>query len=175
MDCSPPVSSIYGISQAKYCSGLPFPIPEYFPNPGIEPHVSCISCFGRGFFTTEPLVAAAAKSLQSCLTLRDPIGSSPPGSAIPGILQQEHWSGCHFLLQYMKVKLLSCVRLFVTPWTAAYQAPLSMGFSRQEYWSGVPLPSPTEPPRKPLNWHNLIKQKDKVNTVIVSSALALTG
>ena len=36
----------------------------------------------------------------------------------------------------------SCVSLFVTPWTAAYQAPLSMGFSRQEYWSGVPLPSP---------------------------------
>ena len=51
--------------------------------------------------------------------------------------------GCHFLLQCMKwkvkVKLLSCVRLFETPWTAAYQAPPSMGFSRQEYWSGVPL------------------------------------
>ena len=42
----------------------------------------------------------------------------------------------------MKVKLFSHVRLFVTPWTAAYQAPPSMGFSRQEYWSGVPLPSP---------------------------------
>ena len=51
--------------------------------------------------------------------------------------------GCHFLLQYMKVKVksLSRVRLFATPWTAAYQAPPSMGFSRQEYWSGVPLPS----------------------------------
>ena len=44
----------------------------------------------------------------------------------------------------MKVKLLSHVRLFVTPWTAAYQAPLSMGFSKQEYWSGLPLPSPRE-------------------------------
>ena len=42
----------------------------------------------------------------------------------------------------MKGKSLSCVRLFAIPWTAAYQAPLSMGFSRQEYWSGVPLPSP---------------------------------
>ena len=40
------------------------------------------------------------------------------------------------------MKSLSHVRLFATPWTAAYQAPLSMGFSRQEYWSGVPLPSP---------------------------------
>ena len=42
----------------------------------------------------------------------------------------------------MKVKTLSRVRLLVTPWTAAYQAPPSMGFSRQEYWSGLPLPSP---------------------------------
>ena len=49
--------------------------------------------------------------------------------------------GCHFLLQCMKVKSLSCVQIFATPWTAAYQAPPSMGFSRQEYWSGVPLPS----------------------------------
>ena len=45
----------------------------------------------------------------------------------------------------MKVKSLSHVRLLVTPQTAAYQAPLSMGFSRQEYWSGVPLPSPDAP------------------------------
>ena len=54
--------------------------------------------------------------------------------------------GCHFLLQCRKVKVksLSCVRLLVTPWTAAHQAPPSMGFSRQEYWSGVPLPSPNK-------------------------------
>ena len=50
--------------------------------------------------------------------------------------------GCHFLLQCVKVKSLSCLRLFTTPWTAAYQAPLSLGFSRQEYWGGLPLPSP---------------------------------
>ena len=50
--------------------------------------------------------------------------------------------GCHFLLQCVKVKLLSHVRLLATPWTAAHQAPPSTGFSRQEYWSGVPLPSP---------------------------------
>ena len=51
--------------------------------------------------------------------------------------------GCHFLLQCIKVKVksLSCVRLLATPWTAAHQAPPSMVFSRQEYWSGVPLPS----------------------------------
>ena len=46
----------------------------------------------------------------------------------------------------MKVKLLSRVRLFATPWTVAYQAPLSMGFSRQEYWSGLPFPSPGDHP-----------------------------
>ena len=50
--------------------------------------------------------------------------------------------GCHFILQCVKVKSFSCVRLLVTPWTTAYQAGPSMGFSRQEHWSGVPLPSP---------------------------------
>ena len=87
---------------------------------------------------------AAAKSLQSCLTLCDPIDGSPPGSPVPGILPGKNTGvGCHFLLQCMKVKvkLLSRVRLFTTPWTAAHQAPPSMAFSRQEYWSGVPLPS----------------------------------
>ena len=91
--------------------------------------------------------AAAAKSLQSCLTLCDPTDGSPPGSPIPGILQARTlgWVAIS-LLQCMKekgkVRSLSRVQLLATPWTAAYQAPPSMGFSRQEYWSGVPLPSP---------------------------------
>ena len=60
--------------------------------------------------------------------------------------------GCHFLLQCMevKVKSLSCVRPSATPWTAAHQAPPSMGFSRQEYWNGVPLPPPQSRPREQL-------------------------
>jgi len=78
--------------------------------------------------------AAAAKSLQLCPTLCDPIDSSPPGSPVPGILQARKWR--------VKVKSLSRVRLLATPWTTAHQAPPSMGFSRQEYWSGLPLPSP---------------------------------
>ena len=91
--------------------------------------------------------AAAAKLLQLCLTLCDPRDSSPPGSPIPGILQARtlEWvaiSFCNALKWKVKVKSLSHVRLLATPWTAAYQAPLSMGFSRQEYWSGVPLLSP---------------------------------
>ena len=90
---------------------------------------------------------ATAKSLQSCPTLCDPIDGSPPGSPIPGILQARtlEWVAISFSNAWkwkVKVKSLSPVRLFETPWTAAHQAPPSMGFSRQEYWSGVPLPSP---------------------------------
>ena len=89
----------------------------------------------------------AAKSLQSCLTLCDPTDSSLPGSSVPGILQARilEWAAISFSNVWewkVKVKSLSHVQLLATPWTAAYQAPLSMGFSRQEYWSGVPLPSP---------------------------------
>ena len=83
-----------------------------------------------------------------CLTLCNPIDGSLPGSPIPGILQARtlEWVAVSFsnaCKWKVKVKLLSRgVWLLATPWTAAYQAPLSMGFSRQEYWSGLPLPSP---------------------------------
>ena len=97
----------------------------------------------------DPLLphAAAAKSLQSCPTLCDLIDGSPPGFPVPGILQARtlEWVAISFSNAWKwkaKVKLLSHVWLLVTPWTVAHQAPLSMGFSRQEYWSGVPLPSP---------------------------------
>ena len=86
--------------------------------------------------------AAAAKSLQSCPTLCDPIDGSPPGSPIPGILQARtlEWVAISFSNAWkVKVKSLSRVRLLATPWTATYQAPPSMEFSRQEYWSGMPL------------------------------------
>ena len=92
------------------------------------------------------VAAATAKSLQSCPTLCDPGVSSPPGSPVPGILQARtlEWVAISFSnvgKWKVKVKSLSCVWLLATPWTATYQAPLSMGFSKQEYWSGVPLPS----------------------------------
>ena len=91
--------------------------------------------------------AAASKSLQSCLTLCDPIDGSPPGSSVPGILQARilEWAAISFFSAWkwkVKVKSLSRAWLLATPWTAAYQALPSMGFSRQEYWSGLPLPSP---------------------------------
>ena len=87
-------------------------------------------------------VNAAAKLLQSCPTLCDPIDSSPPGSPILGILKARtlEWVAISFSNVWkwkVKAKSLSHVRLVATRWTAAYQAPPSMGFSRQEYWSGV--------------------------------------
>ena len=92
--------------------------------------------------------AAAAKSLQSYSpTLYNPKDGSPPGSPIPGILQARtlKWVAISFSNAWkwkVKVKLLSRIQLLATPCTTAHQAPPSMGFSRQEYWSGVPLPSP---------------------------------
>ena len=112
-----------GFARQEYWSGLPLPSLIYV------------------------YAAAAAKLLQSCPTLCDPIDGSPPGSPIPGILKARtlEWvaiSSSNAWKWKVKVKSLSHIRLLVTPWTAAYQAPPSMGFSRQEYWSGVPLPSP---------------------------------
>ena len=94
------------------------------------------------------LAAAAAKSRQSCPTLCDLIDVSPPGSPVPGILQARilEWVSISFNAWKWKVKVksVSCVRLSATPWTAAYQAPPSMGFSRQEYWTGSPVHSLVE-------------------------------
>ena len=96
-------------------------------------------------------VSPAVKSLQSCPTLCDPIDVSPRGSPVPGILQARtlEWVAISFSSAgkwKVRVKSLSLVRLLATPRTAAHQAPSSMGFSRQEYWSGLPLPSPTVSP-----------------------------
>ena len=125
-------------------------------------HLSCqgpICCVftSSGFTTIEGgsgLMAAAAKLLQSCLTLCDPIDGSPPGSPVPGILQARtlEWVAISFSNASkwkVKVKSLSHVGLLATPWTAAFQAPPSMGFARQEYRSGVPLPFPLMAAR----WH----------------------
>ena len=96
------------------------------------------SCLNLSSIRVFSIKSAAAKSLQSCPTLCDPIDSSPPGSPIPGILQARtlEWVVISFSNAWkwkVKVKLLSRVRLLATPRTAAHQAPASMGFSRQEY------------------------------------------
>ena len=102
-----------GFSRQKYWTGLPFPSPGDLPDSGIEPWSPTLQA---DFFISEP-----------------------PGKASPG---KNTRVSCHFLLQRMKVKSLSHVQLLATPRTAAYHAPPSMGFSRQEYWNGLPLPSP---------------------------------
>ena len=94
--------------------------------------------------------AATAKSPQSCPTLCNPIDGSPPGCPVPGILQARtlEWVAISFSNTRkwkVKVKSLSRVRPLAIPWTVAYQAPPSMGVSRQEYWSGVPFPSSPNP------------------------------
>ena len=98
--------------------------------------------------SVKSIAAAPAKLLQSCPTLCDPIHGSPLGSPVPGSLQARtlEWvaiSSSNAWKWKVKVKSLSPVWLLATPWTAAHQAPPSMWFSRQECWSGVPLPSPT--------------------------------
>ena len=109
-----------GFSRQEYWSGVPLPSLPYLS------------------------AAAAAKSLQSCPTLCDPRDGSPPGFPVPGIRQARtlEWVAISFSSAWkwkVKVKSLGRVRLLATPWTTTHQAPPSMGFSRQEYWSGVPL------------------------------------
>ena len=119
--------------------------------------------------------AAAAKLLQSYPTLCHPLDGSPLGSSVSGILQARivEWVAISFsnaLKWKVKVKLFSRARLLATPWTAAYQAPPSMGFSRQEYWSGLPLPSPL------LSWVliiSCIQPSGPVSKVILSENASL--
>ena len=110
--------------------------------------------FRAGYLWSRPLLTATAKLLQSCLTLCNPTDGSPPGSAVPGILQARtlEWVAISFSNAWKwKWSRSVSVRLFVTLWTTAYQAPPSMGFSRQEYCSGLPLPSLWSRPLGPVN------------------------
>ena len=107
------------------------------------------------------------KSLQSCPTLCDPIDSSLPGSPIPGILQARalEWVAISFSNAWkwkVKVKSLSRVRLLATPWTAAFQAPLSMEFSRQEYWRIQPFSSPSDLPNPGIKLRSPTLQVDSL-------------
>ena len=135
-----------------YWSGLPFPALGDLPPKGSN---LCLLHRQVDFFITglpeKPMTnnisyaitaAAAAKSLQSCSTLCNPIDGSPPGSPTPGVLQARilEWVAISFSNAWkwkVKVKSLSHVWLLATPRTTVYQAPLSMGFFRQAYWSAI--------------------------------------
>ena len=153
MDSSLPDSSVHGIFQARLLFAISLSRGSFLPRDRTSDFCLDRLMFYHWYHTGPnrplllPLLAAAAKSLQSCPTLCDPIDGSPPGSPVPGILQARtlEWVAISFSSAWkwkVKAKSLSCVWLCATLWTAAYQAPLSMGFSRQEFWSGVPLPSP---------------------------------
>ena len=113
---------------------------------------------GRHFLLQCMKVKSESEVAQSCLTLSDPMDCSPPGSSVHGILQARamEWvplpSPKLFLVLLLLLSRFSCVRLSATPWTVAYQAPASMGLSRQEYWSGVPLLSPIVGAWSPHYW-----------------------
>ena len=134
-----PTTTVCGARPSLFLLDLYAPV---FSQSWVKSHIYAMLCY--------------AKSLKSCPTLWDPIDGSPPGPAIPGILQERtlEWVAISFSNAWkwkVKVKSFSRVRLLATPWTAAYQGPPSMGFSKQEYWSGVPLPSPKVPYLQPPN------------------------
>ena len=138
-------------SRLEYWSWWLFPSLGDLPNPGTEPRSSTLKADSLpseppGKPNKQTAAVAATKSLQSCPTLCNPIDGSPPGSAVLGILQARtlEWVAISFSNAWkwkVKGKSLSHVRPSGTPWTAAFQAPPSTGFSRQEDWSGLPLPS----------------------------------
>ena len=151
MNYSPPGSSVHGILQTRILEWVAISFSRASSRPRDRTHASCT---GRWLLYHW---ATWAKSLQSCPTLCDPIDGSPPGSSIPGILQARTlgWVAIYFSNEWkwkVKVKSLSCAWLLAAPWTVAYKAPPSVRFPRQEYWSGVPLPSPSKVIRPNQKW-----------------------
>ena len=134
MDFSPPGFSIHGISQGRILERVAISSSRDLPKP-------CLLYWQADSlplrYLENPVIAA-----QSCLTLCSPMDCSLLGSSVHGILQARilEWVATSFSSAWkwkVKVKLFSCVWLLATPWTAACQAPPSMGFSRQECWSGL--------------------------------------
>ena len=135
--CSPPGSSVHGTIQVRILKWVHFPFSMGSSQPRDRTHISCIA----GRFFTSWTTREAQKYWSGCPTpspgdLPDP-GIEPGSPALEADSLPTELSGNN-----IKVKSLSRIWLLATPWTAAYQASPSMGFSRQEYWSGVPLPSP---------------------------------
>ena len=139
MNCSPQAPLCMGFSKQEYWSELLCPSPGDLLNPEMEPPSCCwffmSPALAGGFFTS----SATWEGPSECYALHSQVNES-----LAFQLNFISWCWCEQKLK--KVKSLSLVRLFVTPWTVAYHAPQSMGFSRQEYWSGLPFPSPGDLP-----------------------------
>ena len=147
--CQAPLSMEF--SRQGYWSEFPFLSQGIFPTQGSNPSLASTVQAGR-FFSTDPpgkpcsvlllLLLSCFSRVRLCATPQTVAHQAPPSVGLAWALE---WVAVSFSSAWkwkVKVKSLSCVRLLVTPWTAAYQAPPSMGFPRQEYWSGLPLPSP---------------------------------
>ena len=117
---------------------LPYPWDSPGKNTGVGCHL-LLQCMK---------VKSESEVAQWCPTLSDPMDCSPPGSSVHGIFQARalEWGAIALSVFVCMLSQFSRVQLFVTPWSVARQAPLSMGFSRQEYWSGLPFPSPGDLP-----------------------------
>ena len=147
-DCSPLSSSVHRILQARILDWVAISSFRGSSQPRNQTGIACISYIVRKILFNWALQKlAAAKSLQLCPTLYDPTDGSPPGSPIPGILQARtlEWVAISFSNAWkwkVKVKWLSHVPLLATPWTAAFQAPPSMGFfqARVLEWGFRSLP-----------------------------------
>jgi len=148
MDCSPPGFSVHEILQARILEWITISFsrgPSRAWSLGLLHRRQILYSLNHQGSLTWLLLLLLLSRL-SRVWLCDPIDGSPRGSPVPGILQARtlEWVAISFSSAWkwkVKVKSLSHVRLLVASWTAAYQAPPSMGFSRQEFWSGVPLPS----------------------------------
>ena len=163
MDCSPPGSSVDGISQTRILGWVSISFSRRSSQPRNQTHVS--SALTGEFLTTESLLLLQLSRFSRVRLLCDPIDGSPPGSPVSGILQARtlEWAAISFSNAWKwkrKVKLLSPIRLFATPWTAAWKAPPCMGFSRQEYWSGFPFPSPGDLPNSGIEPESPTSQAD---------------
>ena len=147
MDCSPPGSSVHEVFQARILERVAISFSRESPPPRDWSLISWVFCIGRQIFLPVHhrlllLLLSHFSRVRLCAT---PETAAQPGFPVPGILQARtlEWVAIAFSNAWKwkgKVKSLSRVRLLATPWTAAHQTPPSMGFSRQEYWSGLPLP-----------------------------------
>ena len=113
----------------------PTRLPSPWDSPGKNTGVGC------HFLLQCMKVKSESEVAQSCRTLSDPMDCSPSGSSIPGIFQARvlEWAAIAFSDKYIYISYIYMT--LATQWTIACQAPPSMGFSRQEYWSGLPFPS----------------------------------
>ena len=133
-----------GFSRQEDWSGVPFPTPGHLPDREIEPTSPALA---GGFFTTEPFGTWLSIALRNLYHFQLE-GFEKRATCTETETCRAHIGSTHQNAKGVKVKSLGRVQLFATLWTVSHQAAPSMGFSRQEYWSGLPFPSPGDLPNQ---------------------------